>query len=367
MHPDDDLTPFDDSAIYRALTAPGESAELAGEDAAAAMFRANRPRQRRHLVGRIGFGASTLGIVLALGGGVAAAAYTNSLPDPIQRVVHEALGPIGVPAPQPVAAGPRHHHHHHRGLMALPVTTSRPASVVAVTTVRPAPSPHPTTGGRRPSPAATPAVGSSPSAAPSASASPSASPTGPAGAPSTWSISGSLDRALVVVHKGDVVRGTLLDAAGKPVSGHRVVVAVKVAGSSTFQQAGIRMTDANGQLQFFLADLTTNEHVVLRAGNGVHTQPMLITVRPVLGVTVSNSGGHCLIGVNADGGRPGDTVALLRRRNGSWVRVGTATLDSNDSASFSVPTPKQQARYAVRLLATSYHGPSFKPFVVSPS
>ena len=98
--------PNDPESLSRALRAPGSESELREEQEYVAMFRsaqaAPAPRGRR-AVSR--FGAGTAFVVALAVGGSAAAAYTNHLPEPIQRFAHRALGPVAPPAPTPT-----HHH-----------------------------------------------------------------------------------------------------------------------------------------------------------------------------------------------------------------------------------------------------------------
>jgi len=98
---------WEDSPLVRALRAPGTPAELAGEERIVAAFRATS-RRRLGVVRRLGTGGTAAVAIIALSGGVAAA-YTNRLPDPVQRIAHTTLAKVGVPAPQPmplVAAPP---------------------------------------------------------------------------------------------------------------------------------------------------------------------------------------------------------------------------------------------------------------------
>ncbi len=94
------------SDLLAAASAPPSARELSGEARAVAAFIATRPattgprharhvvRRRRPTVGpRVSHGvaaAAALGVLTL--GGVAAAAYTGSLPSPIQRLAHDHLG-----------------------------------------------------------------------------------------------------------------------------------------------------------------------------------------------------------------------------------------------------------------------------------
>src|SRR5215212_6521076 len=93
---------WDGDDLVRALRAPGRPSELAGEERYVAAFRAARTSRGnvsplRRGVRRLGTGGTAIVVAVGLSSGVAAAAYTNHLPDPVQRAVHEVLG---APAPE---------------------------------------------------------------------------------------------------------------------------------------------------------------------------------------------------------------------------------------------------------------------------
>src|SRR4051812_18099370 len=99
---------LDEQALERALTAPGSPGELADEETFLAMYRAAGSATTSgagRTVRRVGTSA-TLAVVFAVAGTGVAAAYSSSLPDPVQRVAHTVLAPLGVPA-----AGRRDHAH----------------------------------------------------------------------------------------------------------------------------------------------------------------------------------------------------------------------------------------------------------------
>lgn len=92
--------------LLAAASAPPSARELSGEARAVAAYSASRsattgPRHRRHVVRRrrpamrprVSHGVAAAAALGALTiGGVAAAAYTGSLPGPIQRLAHDHLG-----------------------------------------------------------------------------------------------------------------------------------------------------------------------------------------------------------------------------------------------------------------------------------
>ena len=373
----DDLAPWQDTPLVQALTSAASADELAGQGVALAAFRASTSaRRRRGVVRFLGTGATSVALLGVVGGGVAAAAYTRSLPSPVQSFAHDVFGPIGVPAPV-------HHksHKRHGGTLAAGTTHASPppslvpaAGVVPGNSPTPQPSADPSTApddavGKHPVVEATPSLSASALPSVSASATPTPSPTGPAGDPSTWTISATASGQVVPVH-GDVqVNGTLLDADGQPVADHRVVVRSHVPGITGWDRAAIRRTDSNGHVDASLDDLRDNRVVVLGAGNGVHSDPLRIVVKPALSVSESPSadGTSYIVTVSADGGDPGDMLTLLRRSPSGWTQIGQAQLDASSSASFSVPVPDRRQAYVVRLHATRQHGAADTRFVLRPN
>ena len=128
--------PFDDEeSLLRALRAPGSAGELGEEEQYVAMFREARDpdaaapvpiARRRRAVSRFGAGSAFV-VALAVSGS-AAAAYTNNLPEPIQRFAHDTLGPVAPPAPK----------EHHNRAKDHPIATATPSTT-------PTPTPTPTT------------------------------------------------------------------------------------------------------------------------------------------------------------------------------------------------------------------------------
>jgi len=363
----DDLTPWQDTPFVQALTSAATADELSGENAALAAFQSSTARRRRRVVRFLGTGATSIALVGVVGGGVAAAAYTRSLPSPVQDFAHDVLGPIGIPAPVP--------HKQHKGGTGDLATAAGPSAAPSPEVAGTAATATPVAAGHRPPATGKslagvgPRAGISPdpqislSASPTASASatpagtPSASPTAAAGDPSTWTISASASSRLVHVHDDVQVTGTLLDARGEPVADHRVVVRVHVPGTRGATRAAIVETDANGDVSASLTDLTSDKVVVLAAGNRVHSQALRIVVKPTLSVAVSPSadGTSYIVTVTADGGQANDVCTLLKRTPQGWQQVGQAQLDSSSSASFAVQAPRHPKRFVVRLPATSLH------------
>ena len=95
-------------ALVEALRAPGSPEELAGEVTAVSMFAAEHAtasprRYRRRRAHHGGRRLAVASVVVAAGmGASAAAAYTGSLPDPVQRFAHRVIA-----APEPGRTRPR--------------------------------------------------------------------------------------------------------------------------------------------------------------------------------------------------------------------------------------------------------------------
>ena len=102
----DDLAPWADDDLVRALRAPGTATELADQERYVAAFRETRGSTVRSLprraAGRLGAGGTAVVVTVALTSGVAAA-YTGRLPDPVQQIAHSVIG-----APAPDVDGRQH-------------------------------------------------------------------------------------------------------------------------------------------------------------------------------------------------------------------------------------------------------------------
>jgi hypothetical protein len=95
------------ATVFAAAAVPPREVELAGEDAAVAAFWAARrsvhttcPARSRPVLSKfLGAKAVALAVAGTLSVGGVAAAATGSLPEAAQRVAHDLLGNMGVPAP----------------------------------------------------------------------------------------------------------------------------------------------------------------------------------------------------------------------------------------------------------------------------
>jgi hypothetical protein len=345
---EDDLAPFRDDPLLVALRAPAEQHELAGEEAAVATFRSSLPAsvRRRRALKRAGIGGAGVILGLALTGGVAAA-YTRTLPDPVQNAFHAVIDPLPLPAP-PAAQAKVHRPKPH---VAAPVQPRR------------VPSPHPTgkpvPGVASPHPTAT--GPGRPAAAPTRSGAPSTSPTP---APPRPSLTAAVSRRVVPVHAQVVLSGRLSRGA-EALPGRLVYAAQLDAGQNAWRRVASGRTGSDGTVSLTVPALTTNVRLRLVTGQGVTSPQLPVSVVPKLSVSSARSGNERVVTVTADGGRPGDGLVLLRRDGDAWTRIGSTSLGSENAGRFTVPGPgAARVRYRVRLPATARHAASFVEFVV---
>ncbi|MDX6372567.1 MAG: hypothetical protein QOD98_1555, partial [Nocardioidaceae bacterium] len=353
--------------LLRALRAPGSAGELGEEEQYVAMFRAAQasadaapvplaPRRRRS-VSRFGAGSAFV-VALAVGGS-AAAAYTNNLPEPIQRFAHRALGPVAPPAPQE-----QHQAKDHPTAAATPSTTPTPTVTTPSATPTPTPSstpshspshsPKPTpTPSATPTPTPTPTPSATPTPTPTPTATPTPTPTStptvpPPVVPAAVSISGSTHK----VEPGQSVAfaGVVTSDDGTPV--RRTRVTLQTLTERGWVPVSSTRTDGSGAVSLVLPPITATTGVRLRTA-GVHSARWRVTLHPELGVTsaAGSSNGTVVITATALGAQPGDRVQLLSKDG----QVAAGTLDG-DTISFTVTPTRKQTRYVVLLPATSAHG-----------
>jgi hypothetical protein len=357
----DDLSGWADDDLVRALRAPGTVQELADEEQYLAAFRASRPRTGirslpRRAAGRLGAGGTAVVVTVALSSGVAAA-YTGNLPDPVQRVVHSVLGPIGAPAPR--ADGPTHvvpSDPRTRGGQGSPATdgttpSSTPAAPTGTTTPSPTGSPSPGSHDSR-HPAGGPSGHSTPTGSPSsAPATPTSTPTPVGSDASGMTIAGTDHRA--GVGQSVTLSGVVTAVDGSPLPDHRVVLQAR--GPRHWLPVGEGTSDASGTVSLVTPPLQRSARFRLRADPGVRSAPWPVRMVPTLTTTVSVGGSVTTIGGSCKGCRPGDRVWLYRRVDHQSRLVRRGRLDDSGSVQVQVPTPQRGTRYAVLLPATRRH------------
>jgi hypothetical protein len=364
--------PHDSDALQQALRAPGSAEELREEETYVALFRAAQSSPspaplapgRRRAVSR--FGAGTAFVLALAVGGSAAAAYTNHLPEPIQRFAHRALGPVAPPPPHP-----RHHARDHEVAAPTPSATPSPTEPAPPTptaepTRSPAASPshlasHLASHPPRPTPTPTPTPTPAPSSPPSATPAPTPTPTptaAPTGTPTptlvpvvaaSLSIAGSTHK--VEPDQSVAFSGVVTSAAGDPVRRARVALQTWSGGWTTVATA---RSDSSGSVSLLLPPVTATTAARLRTTNGVHSSRWRVSLHPELSVTstLSADRSSVTIEVTASGAQAGDPVQLMSA--GRQVAGDTLT---EGAASFTVTPTAKRTRYVVVLPGTAAHGP----------
>jgi hypothetical protein len=291
-------------ALFRALTAEGDATEVVGRQRALMMFRQARgqsgltqplPAQpasvRRPVPRRRAFRlAGVAAALLVACGGLAAAAYAQILPGPVQDIAHTVLAPLGVPSAS----------HAPRG---TPSTGLGPS---------------------------TPSGPNGPSPAPSAATSCPCPADGASGKPG---LRLSAARLRVAAGEADTFTGHV-SSDGHP--GRHVLVrllARAAADRGTWRVAGTGMTSATGDVTFTVPHVPATTMFRL-AGTGRLASPE-VTVKVTPLVVVRHPSADVLT-VAVYPSQAGDQVTLEQLQNGTWVPVATQPLTSLHKAAFPV-------------------------------
>ena len=346
---DDDLDTWRDDPFVQALRAPGTAAELVGEDEVLALYRSAVPRRsRRRVVGRLGIGGTAVVGAIAMSGGVAAAAYTQALPEPVQTIAHLVFGPVGVPAPHPDRP--------HR-VVAEPsprsAPTSSPApSAGATAGTRPRSQPSTSPGAAVPPAVATDSSAPSPTQTPTPSGSPTPSPTTTQPVRqrvATISIAAGSRR----VSAGDVVvvSGTVMSRSGHPIKDRAVRMVERPVGASAPPTVVRTRTSADGRVTLDTIPIERTTVVRLAVGKKAHSKRIRIVLVPTVSATVSGG----VVTIATTGAQPGDQVKLLRRTKTGLTLLRKGRVDGAGSAVFTIHPAKKQIRCVVRLPRTPQH------------
>jgi hypothetical protein len=318
-----DLTEPHDPALeglVRALTADGTASEMAGRDAALAMFQARRrpPRRRGFALSISTRSVSTVAAAAVLAGGIGAA-YAAALPGPVQHIAYRMLDRIGVPdTHQPAPAGP---------------------------------GPGPGAGAA----ATVPAAPSATAGCPCPASHPGASAPGASAVPGLALMAA---QAKIPAGAGDVLTGRLAPG-GRPEAGVRVRLLEHAGNGPGWRAAGHAVTDRSGDVTLTVRRLTSNASFRLAAPGGAVSPPVLITVIPPvrLGQAPGRQHGTRLLTARAPFADTGDVVVLEELSDGVWHRVGQRVLGQNHLASFSVLVPRSGGvEYRAVLRRTATHG-----------
>lgn len=364
---DDDLSPFRDDPVFKALSAPPTEAELAGEaDAVAAFQAAVPPRRSRRSAARVAAGSSAAVVTLALTGGVAAA-YTNSWPHSVQKELYQDFHSIGVPSPKAT---------HAKAASSTPPVAPPPPTVATT--------PVPVDTGGTPKPRTTPTSQPSPKVSPSATPSlsvviPSSTPTtSPSPTPSSTQSPIAAASLTMSISPGTrvsagaalTVNGKLAAADGSAIANHRVVLAERIVGEPGWHRIGGPLrTSSSGEVSFSVASLQRNVRLVLRARRHVHSTVQEVVVIPIIYVQVAPSSPGATsttVSVTVKGAQPGDVVVV--RQIGVRERGQRTTLDGSGSATFTVAvSPTQAIHYRAVVRRTRTHAAHSLPFYVPSS
>jgi hypothetical protein len=374
---DDDLAQWRDDPLVRALRSPGAADELAGEEQFLAAFRAAQPAaatslrsgRLRRAGRRLGGGGTAVVVAIALGAGAAAAAYTQNLPEPVQRAVHGVLGPIGVPAPEkprPDKDG---------GPVADPSTTPGSPTEAPHESQSDSPTSSPSD---EPSDKAGDKTGDKATDDPTddPSETPTESPTGsPTTSPTetTTEIPTAAPPALVTLvgtsHRAGVdeqvaLSGVVSSADQAPVADQEVTLQQRQGRSWT--PVATASTDAGGALTVSAPTLTRTSLFRLGIGDTLTSAPWRVVLVPTLTMSATPGAVSTGIDVTARGGQPGDVVTLLTKRPGGPVVVGRDRLDASLTASFQVAPPSRRVRFLARLPRTRAHAAAGQSLPLEP-
>jgi hypothetical protein len=359
-----DIGPLDPAVdeLFRTLTSEPTTAELAGEQTALAMFRANiappaspatapiptrrlaaepKPSLTRLFRRSPGWGirlAAAVVIVLAVA--MASAAYTAVLPQPVQLLAHRVLGFAGVPNPPRSghAGGSRGHNH---GAPTPGHAGSSPG--------------HGTPGHSAPGRTASPPAHKS--AAPSASPSPSPSPSAPT---RQAQLSASASSAEIPAGSQVVIDGQLT-RSGAGVPGITVQLVERLVGHPFWHLAGTGQTNADGNVAVTVSAVPANAVFRLRVRGVAHSVNVLVTVIPQVTATLTPgaAGLRDVLAVSTQYAHRGNVVQLEVQSGSGWTYLRQRLLNAAGKTAFVINgTRLKNLEVRVVLLATARHGAS---------
>jgi len=341
--------------LLRALRAPGSNAELSDEERYRAMFQAAyagpaaAPTRHLRAPSRLLIGGSVV-MVLAVGTGGVAAAYSGNLPAPIQSLAHHV---IGAPAASPRTPSSKSPVRSAR----TPSSPSGPTSGASRSpSARPTHQPVPPPQHPSPSSGASGSTGASKSATGSRPPTPSSSPSStgrPTPVLTGVTVVGS---SALADFDARVLFSGQLTYSNAPTSRQRVVLQEQVG--SRWTSVGHGRSGADGRIQLTAPPLLRTSRFRLVAGRGsgtVRSVPWRVAMHPLVTTNVSASKKAATITVTTRGGFGGDDVTLASRRNGRLLIVGRAHLDASGSASFVVTPDQQRTVYRLVLEPTKRH------------
>jgi hypothetical protein len=300
--------------LVKALTADGDASELAGRDAAAAMFNAafGAPSARRPRLSLKPLRAGVAAAVIAAVAATTAAAYAAVLPAPVQRIAHSVFAPLGVPDRRPPASGAL------RGQ-----TSDGPSAAASSASARGLPPPV----RARPHPSATPRQ-----------------------APAESSLALTAVSASVPAGGDALLEGEITGTA-RP--GIPVRLFQRAADQPGWRLAGSAVTGSGGRATFTVPDLAGNATFYLAAADHAPSSPVTVTVIPYVALqATSGLPGTYLLRASARFGDPGDAMTLQELSGGAWTTVASQALDTVHQATFTVRAGKE---FRALLEATGRH------------
>jgi hypothetical protein len=311
--------------LLRALTGPAESAELAGEQSAVAMFRNRAPSSAAapHGGGNAdGWTAApsrfatrqlrratrwnlrlVAAAAVAVCGGMAAAAYAAALPAPVQRLAHEVFQFAGVPNSQPGSASTGSGHGVPAGHR-----TSGPAGLGS-----PAPS----------------------------GAAPSASATVPAAGTGAAVLSATVNATQVTAGTGVLITAQL-SWSGHALAGLTMTVLERPALTAAWHAVGSAPASAAGNAVVVVPVVDTDAVFRVKV-SGVAVSPAVrVTVVPAVSLALqTDSGKTDALTVSVPFAQAGDVVVLqVSAGGGAWTYLRQGTLGVLHRASFQLSTTR---------------------------
>jgi hypothetical protein len=349
--------------LFKTLASGPMPEELAGEQQALAMFRANihppagataklpvtaapgapvpraphgsgaiRQRARLRLAApRARLRLAAAATVVALVGGFAAAAYAAALPGPVQHMAYQALHIFGVPDS-----------HHGSGSTGGRNGALGPGSHRSGSTGSSQP------GSRVGSP------GASKSASPGSAAAKNPTPTSGTG---NATVTASAAQAQIPAGDSDTIDGQLT-RAGAALAGITVSLWELPAGHLEWSLVGRANTGSTGDVAIGVTGLTTNATFRLTDPDGPVSPAVQVSVVPEVSTTIvlGPRGVEDYLHVTTKFARPGDTVELAAFHDGTWVVVRQQKLNAGAKTTFVLGAHKfSGVELEVVLLATRRH------------
>jgi hypothetical protein len=339
--------------LLQALAGPASPAELAGEQAALAMFRNSGTSstgagyRRRAVAGRTGGPGQfatrqirkptrwNLRLVAAtavvLCGGMAAAAYAAALPAPVQRLAHEVFQFAGVPGSQAGSGGTG--------------------------------SAHGALGGNR-----TSAPASLGSPAPSAAA-PSVGVAGPSAGTGAAVLSATADSTQITAGTGVLITAQL-SWPGQAVTGLTITVLERSALAAAWHAVGSAPASAAGNAVVVVPVVGTDAVFRVVVPGVAISPPVRITVVPAVSVALqAGSGRSDVLTVSVPYGQEGDQIVLqVSTHGGGWTYLQQGSLTPLRRASFQLSATRLGGNeIRAVLLPTGLHDGSMSAPVTVPA